>query len=215
MLFARPLVELGKKRIHAHRAHFFDSIIWACRTPPGAIDDAMGQSEYFFPVVDEGLLNSPVMGTLMMYVKPSFHGQSFSYCYSIFQAGRTMKIGLLLSGGLEQAPLLDWHRELADLWQGTEPERFDRAGAVLYDWHIQVPGLFDDWLAQETYVLGMRHFHFRVLRIVHDYAKLVKEMSEEDAQQPGDVLAQNIPSSYSSNRGLPSWMTDDIDNESH
>jgi hypothetical protein len=165
--------EIGSQRDFAisTREEFFNMILMSIIRPPGEIDYLMGQGEFFFPHAPEGLINDAEMGNLVFRVKPEFYGKTFDYAFSIYLTGEKLKIGLLLSGGLDQAPLLDWNREISELWWGEPPEKLDRAEITLYEWMFQVPDLYKSWALQEQFILGLRHVHFRVLRIIHDYCK--------------------------------------------
>jgi len=50
----------------------------------------------------------------------------------------------------------------------NEPKQFIRGDKMFYEWEFNVPNFYDSYLTQERYILGIRHMHFRVMRIVHD-----------------------------------------------
>ena len=164
-----------REQVTAARARFFEEVHASCAQEAGEIDVMMGQDDVIRGVVALRPSIDARMGTLMMSVETDFFGQRHEYSYSLFQLGNQLKIGVLLSGGLEQAPLVDSHMELTSLWPGVEATAHSRAGAVLYDWSFEVAGLYEHWLAQERFVLGMRHFHVRFLRVVRDFAQLRAE----------------------------------------
>lgn len=162
----------SRRYVHFQRYAFFRRILRAVTEPPRRIDCIMGQSDFFCPADAGAAVIDVGMGSLVFPVHPTFNGTPYAFEYSIWQIGSMLKIGLLLSNGLEQAPLLDWHREVGDIWADRAPAKLDRAGVTVYEWTFEVPDLYSAWLAQERYVLGMRHCHFRILRIVRDFALL-------------------------------------------
>lgn len=178
-----PLFSWQRNKVRKGRARFFNMILDSVSHPPRLIDDIMAQTAFFFPCSSEGMINDPEQGNLVFHIKPTFHENSYDYAYSIYQIGDLLKIGLLLGNGLDQAPLLDWNREISDLWWGLQPEKLDRSDITLYEWTFLVPELYNSWVLQERFILGIRHIHFRVLRIIHDYAKVTAnrlEMAKKD-----------------------------------
>lgn len=167
------LVSWAQQRaVMARRAGFFRRILDSVSEAPSDIDQVMGQAKYFVRPLDSPRVFDARRGTLVFHVRPRFCDREFEFFYSIWQLGRMLKIGVILQGDLEQAPLIDWHHEMSDLWAEARLDRQSRTGATLYEWTFDVPDLYGCWLNQERYILGMRHCHFRMLRIVHDFAVL-------------------------------------------
>lgn len=135
----------------------------------------MGQDNYYAAADVSTAVISPAEGLLVFHVYATFHEIDCRHTYSLFQFGDVLKVGLLLGNGLEQAPLVDWHNEIGKLWSGEPFAQYDRDGTTLYEWTFRVPNLYRSWIDQESFVLGMRHCHQRVLRILNDYAMLKTE----------------------------------------
>lgn len=154
--------------LRAKRKDFFDAILWAISMPPGEIDKKMGQDINFFPPSKDGLVIDPIMGNLIMHVYPTFHGKEYHYWYSIWQIGLSLKIGVVLEGDLKIAPIMEGQNEIEKIWGKTFPEVHDRDGSSMYQWSFEDKDLFVNWINRERFILGMRHCHFRMLRILSD-----------------------------------------------
>lgn len=150
------------------RRDFFHGIIKAMSMPPGDIDRIMGQDNAFFPPSDQGMIIDARMGNLVVHCYPQFHGREFHFWYSLYQIGATFKIGILLDRELAAAPILEGQGEIERLWPPALPDVQNRDGSTMYQWEFNVPHLYDSWSERETFVLGMRHCHFRMLRILRD-----------------------------------------------
>jgi hypothetical protein len=111
-------------------------------------------------------------GILIFSIPAAFHGEDCVHTYSLWQIGDEFKIGLLLTNGLDQAPVLDVHVEIDQLWHDVPHTLQNKGGATIYEWAFHVPTLYDSWTEQEKFVRGMKHCKQRVLRIIHDYALL-------------------------------------------
>jgi hypothetical protein len=180
---------IQRRLVYAGRRYFFEAIHRACASAPGRPDASLSQRELLEGM---GRITGEIdaeMGTLLMHIEASYFGQRFEFAYSILQAGETLRIGVLLGESLQQAPLVDSHMELRELWPGAEPLPLPRGESVLYDWSFETPGLYRRWLVQERFVLGMRHFHVRILRIVRDFALVIAQVegAGTSAGTPWDI----------------------------
>lgn len=174
LLYLAPI--LWTRNAFTQRRRFlFDTILEACSRHVHESGVVMKQDQYYVPVSRSDAIIDAPNGELIFHVKAEFFDMDCSHTYSIWQLGDILKVGLLLKDGLEQAFLVDWHNEIKELWNGASMKQFDRTGTTLYEWTFNVPQLYDHWKHQEAYVLGMRHCHQRILRILHDYAKMCHE----------------------------------------
>ena len=64
--------------------------------------------------------------------------------------------------------LADTHNEVQSLWNRVGPSIDVSHGCVFYDWEFEVPELYDNYKNQEKYILGVRHMHFRTMKVIHD-----------------------------------------------
>ena len=162
----------SRRRVIARRQNFFRCILDICASPPDAAAAIMGQSEYDTPaLLDEAVLDAE-KGVLIFCVPARFLNEDCRHTYSLWQIGDQLKIGLLLSNDLDQAPVLDLHREIGRLWHDVPYIVINKGDSTLYEWTFTVPRLYESWSEQERFVRGMSHCKQRVLRIIHDYVVL-------------------------------------------
>lgn len=165
-------ISLSRRRMVARRGYFFAEMLQICRTAPDAASAVMGQDSFDFSAEEDGAVIDAENGILIFNIPASFYGKDCRHTYSIWQIGDDLKIGVLLSDGLDLAPVLDVHQEIQTLWGQTPPSLRNKAGSSMYEWSFTVPTLYDSWIEQERFVRGMKHCKMRILRILHDYALL-------------------------------------------
>lgn len=168
-------------RTVSKRREFFESILLLLKESPDKASVLFGQDKLLAStkLVDDFIDSEH--GILLYTMDCNYYGEHSKHNYSLYLTGDIFRIGLLLSGGVENAPLIDWNNEMNDLWPGTAPAQHNRAGVSLYEWTFAVPDLYDNYVTRERFVLGMRHMQGRILRIVSDYFKI---KSEGDEGQP-------------------------------
>lgn len=165
----------SQKQFIAHqREIFFDEILAAIRLPPGEVDRIMGQDMYYAPPQEDGIILDAGWGNLVftIAVKDDLN-EVHKFMYSIYQIGIVIKIGILWSGYLKDVPQSEEDEIHEGFWQNVVKfVRSSRRGeSVLTEWEFSEPELYLSWSRQETYVLGMRHLHFKVLKIVSNFIK--------------------------------------------
>lgn len=163
----------SRKILLAKRKAFFNMILENINRPPVKIDKILGQDIYYFQPNPEKTLLEEATGDIAVCVRAKFFGKEFEVYYSLWQVGENVKVGIALSDPELQGALLnDEHNEAHFIWGKEVDPRIDVAhGAVLYEWDFHEPHLYDDFKKMEKYILGFRHMHFRVLRILHDECK--------------------------------------------
>jgi hypothetical protein len=164
-----------KKRIIARREYFFKAMVEICCTAPDAGSEVMEQNQYDVWAERSTVTIDGENGVLIFSIPAEFYGINCRHTYSLWQIGDMLKIGVLLKDGLEQAPLVDIHREIGELWHETNVHVINKGSSTLYEWVFKVPNLYSSWAEQERFVHGMRHCKLRILRIIHDYALLKTE----------------------------------------
>ncbi len=151
------------------RHHFFQQVRMELCTPPRAVDRQFGHDQYYRPVeVAPFDLHS---SSLLATVNPEFHGKQCRLFYSIWLTGDYIRIGALMDNEAALAPLMEGQLEINHIWPNKAPETQDRDGMLMYQWSFEIPGLLDRWSAREFLVEGIRHMHFRLMRILHDGLK--------------------------------------------
>lgn len=164
-----------KRRMVALRRVFFDEIVASLNKAPMAIDKVFGQAVcYVPPLAESARILDADMGTLLLDFSVAGRETKYPFSYSLYQIGDTFKIGILWQGALRIVPAYaKVHKEHGevlshDFWQDASRfiENEDRGPITLTEWGFKVPGLYDSWAMQETYILGLRHMHFRLLSLV-------------------------------------------------
>lgn len=148
------------------RHHFFQCIADNLTRPPGAIDLQFGHAKFYQPCVVQafGLEDN----SLIVQVNPTVHGKKCTLFYSIWVTGDFIRIGVVMDNEAALAPVLEGQQEINHIWPDKVPETQDRDGSLMYQWSFEVPGLLERWTARDLFVDGIRHMHFRILRILHD-----------------------------------------------
>lgn len=163
------VAEWRRERLLCQREIFFDRIFDRLTAPPDNASVKFGQDVQLRSAkVLESLIDVE-SGTLYVTIETLFEGMTGQHSYSLYLTGDLFRIGLLLYGGLESAPLVDWQNELQELWPGCPPEQHDRGTLTMYEWTFLLPDLYENYATQERYTLGLRHMHCRMLRIIQNY----------------------------------------------
>lgn len=148
------------------RYHFFRQLAANLSAPPRPIDDTFGNTQYYQPArVRPFALED---NSLLVDVNPVIHGKQCALFYSIWVAGDFIRIGAVMDNETALAPVLEGQQEINRIWPDKAPETQDRDGSLMYQWAFEVPGLLDRWTARDVFVDGVRHMHFRLLRILND-----------------------------------------------
>lgn len=179
---------MDKAQLKEKRKEFFQEILEAMRRPPTRIDIVLQQDKFYKPVDEENTFFDPEAGDLAISIKGTFHEKEFNVYYSFWQLGDMLRIGVAIyDDELQGAFASDAHNEVFYIWGMKNDPRVDVAhNCVFYDWEFEVKDLYDSYRNQEKFILGARHMHFRVMRILHDecqrifYAK--NKLASDDSQ---------------------------------
>lgn len=161
---------MDKLTLLAKRQEFFEQIMKHLNTPPSKIDQILNQDKYYvYPDLNNSFINSEY-GDMVIQINAEFHKKKFNIFYSLWQLGDTLKIGIALNDyELQGAFASDTHNEIYYIWGVKNEPKIDVArGCVFYDWEFEVPHLYDNYKNQERFILGCKHMHFRVMRIIYD-----------------------------------------------
>lgn len=154
---APPIAQ--KDAVVKRRKAFFAEIVNILNVPPGRIDDVFMQKNAFVPpsAVE---VNDEVMGNLLIAI--DFGDSRFHY--SVYQTGKLIRIGILMPGSLGDRINT---AELEKIFHSKIRAEV-RGSKMLFEWIFSEGALYSEWLAQEHYVLGIRHMHFRVMAMLHE-----------------------------------------------
>lgn len=159
---------MEKEELISNRTKFFQNIINHLDSPPSRIDEILNQDIYYIKPDLNKLLFNPNSGDMVIPIDGEFHNKKFNIFYSFWQVGYTLKIGVALNEvDLQGAFASDTHEEVYDLWGVSNKPKIDVArGCVFYDWEFDVTNLYDSYRDQEKFILGVKHMHFRVMRVI-------------------------------------------------
>lgn len=167
--WTQALSYVRRQKVLHERRIFYERIMERMMAEPDAAAIKFGQAELMRNARASELIIDESSGILYITIETSHGSHIGHFSYSLFLTGDLLRIGLLLYGGLENAPLIDWHNEMQIIWPGCLPDQTDRQGLTMYEWTFLLPDLYDRYPTQERYINGLRHMHSRVLRIVRDY----------------------------------------------
>lgn len=189
---------LRKQRVINARQILMQAIVDQMQSPPDHASIKFGQDELLNQSNLSEILMDTNAGVLYIEVSSNFAESPGKHSYSLFFTGDLFRIGLLLYDGLQNATVIDWHNEVHSLWPGTQPDHLDREGLTMYEWTFLLPDLYGNYATQERYILGMRHMHCRMLRIIRDYKflkirdaandVLIEESNDEPVTKVNDTI---------------------------
>ena len=173
---------MDKEILTEKRGLFFTEVLEALRRPPTRIDVILKQDKFYRPIDEENTFFDAGAGDLAISVKGEFHGKEFNFYYSFWQLGDTLRIGVAIyDEELQGAFASDAHNEVFYIWGMKNDPRVDVAhDCVFYDWEFEVDDLYDSYKRQEKFILGARHMHFRVMRIIHDECQRIYYVKNRD-----------------------------------
>jgi hypothetical protein len=175
---------MDKEELIKTRTNFFKNILEQVRNPPSRMDSVLKQDKYYMPIDEENTFYEGEAGDLSICINGEFYGKNFNVYYSFWQVGDMLRIGIaVFDEDLQTAFTSDTHNEIAYIWGLRSEPRIDIShDCIYYDWEFDVPTLYNDYKGQEKYILGARHMHFRVMRILHDqcYRNYIFNQRETD-----------------------------------
>lgn len=176
---------MDKKELVQKREIFFHKILEMLKREPDETDKLMKQDRFYF-APSKTTMNSE-KGELVILIPFQFQDKKVNVWYSIWQYAFDLKIGIFVEDPkLETAFQTDPHREIKYIWGGDAAPRFDSSRAtVMYEWEFRVPRLFESYIYQEKYILGVRHMHFRLMRVLYDECVNLKKMSGNEKKDMG------------------------------
>ncbi len=162
---------MDRKELLGNRKQFFDEIIVSLSREVGELDRHFEQDKYYLQPNKDSLLVDVPNGELICEVKGHFFNIPFNYLISIWQVGTILKVGLLLKTEfLFNAFGTDQHSGFLDVWgKDNQPDIKIIHGGAFYDWQFNAANLYESYMNQENYIMGIRHMHLRASKIIYDY----------------------------------------------
>lgn len=161
---------MEKEALVLKRKKFFEEIFNVINIEPVKIDEFLNQSKYYIkPNFEKSFINEE-FGDLVLTVTGQFFNKPFSVNYTMWQLGEHLKIGLTIREiDLQGALISDKNQEISNLWGKDKKPDIDIArDCVFYTWGFHVPDLYSNYQTQEPFIYGIRHMHFRVLKLLYD-----------------------------------------------
>lgn len=168
---------MDKEKLLTGRTQFFNDIVSTLTRPLGKLDQYFEQDKYYTNIDKDTLLIDVANGELIAELNGNFFGTQFRFLYSVWQVGTKLKIGLLVkTEEVFEAFGRDEQAEILDVWGNTKPSIKMIHGGAFYDWEFDATHLYESYMVQENYTMGVRHMHLRALKTVYDYLA-AKEIS--------------------------------------
>lgn len=164
------------------REEFFKSILDVLQLPIAKIDILLNQDKYYVPIEKKKTFYELELGDMAICIKGSFYNKKFEIYYSVWQLGDKLKIAIAIKDdSLQGAFASDAHNEVFYIWGDNHEPRVDLAhGCIFYDWEFTEPSLYDNYKNQEKYILGIRHMHFRVMRMICDECERIASVKKDE-----------------------------------
>ena len=173
---------MDKSTLIKQRKEFFENILTMLRMSPGRMDELLGQDKYYLPFDEHSSFEQSLTGDLVINVKGKFADTPFQFAYTIWQYGKTLTLGLALyTENLEGAFSSDDNGEIYTLWgKHNDPHMSKLYGNLYYNWSFEVTDLYDNYQEQEFFIIGIRHMHFRVLRMIYEECIRQQQRQKQD-----------------------------------
>ncbi|MCD5327957.1 hypothetical protein ACFFU8_09010 [Chromobacterium piscinae] len=157
-----------KRAVIEDRKVFFEEMIRVLNDEPTEIDFILGQQTLFVPACQEKRIIDADRGNLLIYFYPVHNEITYQLAWSVYQIGEMLKIGLLVQNSQLGELLNDRYNQFDGIWDGTYVRKSERGAMMMFEWSFTTPNLYSNWAVAETYVRGLRHAHFRVLKLLSE-----------------------------------------------
>ena len=185
---------VDKKILWAKREEFFNDIIHYLQQKPLPIDYLLNQANYYLsPDMNNSISNSEY-GDMAICVNGEFFGKQFKVYYTVWQLSDVLRIGVNIADeDLQTAFSTDNNNEIFYIWgHKNDPKINILNECIFYDWEFEVPQLYESYREQEKFILGMRHMHFRVLRVIHDACQSLAAYNSESLTDSINDFSQTL-----------------------
>lgn len=168
---------MNKNEVLEARKTFFSDVIGTLLIPPIETDLFLNQDKYYIKPNYENIINLPEFGDLIIPIKGKFFSTKFTLNYSLWQLGTNLKIGISITDiDLQGAFVADKNDEISELWGEQNVPKIDISrGFIFYTWSFDSPDLYQNYLEREKFIFGIRHMHFRAMKIIHDECSRMKQ----------------------------------------
>lgn len=167
------------------RDEFFDQVIDLLNMPPRSMDALLLQAQYYVPIKVEDIIKDSELGDFFVPINPSFQGRSWTMGYSVWQFGTELRIALMTQSQKEEECFLsiinsENKTSLDELWDNAiEHSLYKRENFYFYEWRFNATEFLSSYAVRETFALGIRHMHFRVLRVLKKLSDDLRESAKK------------------------------------
>ena len=177
---------MNKEELFKARNLFFDDILLQLNNSSSEMDVILNQAKYYVKP-SEKIVKNVETGDLAIPIVGEFFEKKFKLYYTLWQTGARLKIGVAIyDDEMQDVFEKDSHKEIDTIWPDCIPLVDIAHGCVFYDWTFDATNLYDSYQNLEKYILGVRHMHFRIMRIVHDNCELFY------LEKQKDLLRENL-----------------------
>ncbi len=163
------------------RKTFFNNVLEHLMRDPIDIDFLLKQDKYYIKPKKDSLILNEKTGDWAIKVEGNFFNTPFVLWYSMWQVGNKLRVTMILEEtNIMPAFVEDDHHEVNTFWGENQHPNIDTTHeSLLYDWDFFNTNLYESYLTQEVYVLGIRHMHFRAMRIIYDFLEKQNNKNSE------------------------------------
>ncbi len=167
---------MNKHEVLEARTTFFNEVIEALLIPPTETDLFLNQDKYYIKPIQNKIIKHAEFGDLIIPIEGKFFSTKFTVNYSLWQLGKNLKISISITNiDLQGAFVADKNDEISELWGEQNIPQIDISrGFIFYTWTFDTENLFSDYLEKEKFIFGIRHMHFRAMKIIHDECSRLK-----------------------------------------
>ncbi len=183
--------KMTKEELLKARKCFFDNIKSEISKELSVLDYFWKHDTYFIPTQLEKSIIDIEGGNLVIPFENEFFGQKFNFFYSVWQSGHILRVGIGAMPNISQAFASDVYNEIYQIWGKQEEKNLEIKNSsdfIFFDWIFDATKLYTDYAFEERIIHGMRHMHFKVLRIIFDECKKRTQMADFDEKNKDSPL---------------------------
>lgn len=173
---------MNKQKAIEVRTEFFQDVLDLVNMPPRAMDALLLQAQYHVGIDASNIICDADLGDLFIPINPSFRGVNWVMGYSLWQIGTVLKIAVMTQASSPEQCFLTHvnEQELQDFWPTAHEANLNRREQFyFYEWSFDVPDFLEKYPVRESFALGMRHMHFRVLRVLKKFSDEQRDLMKK------------------------------------
>ncbi len=155
------------------------------------LDHFWKHNVYYIPTDVSKIIMDVEGGNLVIPFENEFFGHQFNFFYSVWQSGNILRIGVGAHPNISQAFASDDYNDIYKVWGKQEEKNLEIRNAsdfIFFDWMFDATHLYSNYAYEERIIHGMRHMHFKVLRIIYDECKKRTQLVEFEEQNKNNNI---------------------------